>query len=112
MLYKHLYKLGSFIRNPSKSKHLDFLQKSNDWPLTKLHQYQLLKLKEITNYAFEKSSYYNNYYTKSNFHPSQILSLDDLKKIPIIKKEDLIKNNSQIHTVLKKHIQINMSSRK
>jgi len=101
MFYKHIYKLGSFIRNPSKSKHLDFLQKSNDWPLTKLQQYQLLKLKEITNYAFEKSNYYNNYYTKSNFHPSQILSLDDLKKIPIIKKEDLIKYNSQIHTVFK-----------
>ena len=66
MLYKFLYKIGSFIRNPSIKKHLTFLEKSNEWSSDKLKDYQLQKLKEIVAFAYENSSFYKSHFSSNN----------------------------------------------
>ena len=62
MIYKLLFKLGSLIRNPSKNKHLIFLEKSNNWSSKKLEDYQLKKLKELLEFAYENSSFYKSHF--------------------------------------------------
>ena len=101
MFNKYLYIIGSRLRNPSLKKHFLFLKESNNWSLKDLEDYQLKKLKEIINNAYENSSYYFSYYNENKFHPSQIKTLEDLKKIPIVKKQDLISNSTNIQSSLK-----------
>ena len=101
VLHKFLYKIGSFIRNPSIKKHLIFLEKSNGWSSDKLKEYQLQKLKEIVTFAYENSSFYKSHFSSNNFHPSDIKELSNLKDIPILEKIDLINNNAKIHTNFK-----------
>ena len=98
VLYKFLYKIGSFIRNPSIKKHLIFLEKSNEWSSKKLKDYQLQKLKEIVAFAYENSSFYKLHFISHNFHPSDIKNLKDLNKIPVLEKTDLLNNNKEVHT--------------
>ena len=98
MIYKLLYKLGSSIRNPSKKKHLIFLEKSNNWSSKKLEDYQLKKLKELLEFAYENSSFYKSHFTNNDIHPSDIKELEDVKNIPILEKIDFINHNLKIHT--------------
>ena len=80
MFSKYVYLIGSLIRNPSLNKHFLFLNESNNWSLKNLENYQLKKLKEIINYSYNNSSFYFSYYNENDFHPSQIKTLEDLKK--------------------------------
>jgi phenylacetate-CoA ligase len=101
VLYKFLYKIGSFTRNSSIKKHLIFLEKSNGWSSNKLKDYQLQKLKEIVAFAYENSSFYKLHFSSNNFHPSDIKNLTDVNKIPILEKTDLLNSNKEVHTNFK-----------
>ena len=47
------------------------------------------KLKGQTAWAYERSPFYRKRWNEAGFHPSQIETIDDIRRIPIITKEDL-----------------------
>ncbi len=49
----------------------------------------IAKLQSQTAWAYERSPFYRKRWTAANFHPSQLRTIDDLQRIPIITKEDL-----------------------
>lgn len=59
-----------------------------------VRDYQFKKLKELVESAYEKSSFYRRKYDAAKFHPSQLLSLADLNKIPTLTKEEVRTNSS------------------
>jgi len=61
-----------------------------------LQDHQLKKLKELLEYAYAHSEHYRRKYDAANFSPSDIRSLDDLKRIPILTKHELLENSSGI----------------
>ena len=73
-------------------EYFQFLQKSQWWSLEELRAYQLEKMKEVVLNAYEQTPFYRRLYDEHHFHPSEIHSLDDVHKIPIITKED-VRNN-------------------
>lgn len=97
-MFKFIYKTGQQLRNPSLVKWFQFLKKSEKWSLETLEQYQLEKLKEITLYAYQNCPFYKKYFDLNQFHPNQIESLTDVKKIPLITKKQLLNNVSAIHS--------------
>ncbi|REE81973.1 phenylacetate-CoA ligase [Lutibacter oceani] len=101
MLKKVIFKLGQKLRNPSLNNWFSFLKKSESWTLKELENYQLLKLKELVSVAYNNSKFYRNLFEENGLSPSDINSLADLKKIPIISKEDLITKNKDIQVTLK-----------
>lgn len=60
-------------------------------------KYQIEELKRLLKHAKEKSKYYSE--KLKNIDINEIKSLDDLKKIPILEKEELRKNIEDIVTV-------------
>lgn len=78
--------------------------KSQNWDLKTLHDYQFQKLKDLIDYAYKNSKYYRDKYKKNDFHPTQLNSLVDLKKIPPMTKEELLihKDSVQIKTISEK----------
>jgi len=62
------------------------------WRLStdKIKEYQSKALRRTLNYAY-KVPVYNKIYKKAGFHPDDISEIDDLHKIPLMTKEELIR---------------------
>ena len=101
MFNKYIYILGEKIRNPSLKKNFAFLKKSEYWSLNELEEYQLKKLKELLNIAYNHSDYYKKKFDDYKLNIRTIKSLEDVKHIPTTSKQDLIDFTPQIHTNLK-----------
>jgi len=110
-MFKRIYKIGQNLRNPSISRWLSFLKESETWPLASLQAYQLKKLQELVDISYQNSTYYKNKFDALGMKPSDIQSLEDLKKLPMTTKSDLLIHNKEIHTNLnlKKLFQANTS---
>ena len=111
MLSKGIFKIGQRLRNPSIATWLPFLKASETWSLASLEAYQLKKLKELVAIAYTNTAYYKNSFDAAGMKPSDIRSLEDLKKLPLTTKSDLLDHNKEIHTSLsfKKIFQANTS---
>ena len=95
--FELLFKAGSHFRNPHLYKKLDFLLKSQYWSLDRLFDYQINRLNELLKFADSYSLFYKSYFAKHVFNTS-LKSLDELKKLPPISKNDLLDENRNIHT--------------
>lgn len=56
---------------------------------------QLKKLKNLVEYAYENSTFYREHYKVNNFHPSMLETVDDYRKIPIVRRDQLKKISSE-----------------
>tara|TARA_Y100000590_G_C15745087_1_gene1021678 strand:+ start:2396 stop:4570 length:2175 start_codon:yes stop_codon:yes gene_type:complete len=68
------------------------LKKSQYLDREDLEKYQLLKLKKLIRHAYGQNKYYRSIFEKNSITPESIKSIDDLKKIPPLEKNDLRKN--------------------
>ena len=100
-MFKLIYKIGQRYRNPSISKWFKFLKTSERWSVEELEKHQLKKLQEICTLAYQNATFYQQQFDKNHLHPSDIKSLDDLKKIPVLSKQQLLENVEEIHTSIK-----------
>lgn len=100
-MFKEIFKIGQHIRNSSLTTWVHFLKASETWPLASLEAYQLQKLQELVAVAYANSAYYKKIFDEFGVKPSDIQSLDDLKKLPVTTKSDLLIHNKEIHTNLK-----------
>ena len=98
MLKKVLFKIGVLLRNPSLENYLSFLKESDHWSEKKLVDYQVNKCKEFLEFVYEYSPFYKEVFDKNDFKPAEFCDLKQLKGLPPISKEELIKNNQEIHS--------------
>jgi phenylacetate-CoA ligase len=96
MIARIVFLLGTFFRNREIFSKYRFLKKSEKWSIHQLEQYQFEKAKELITWAYEKSPFYKTLFDKNGLTPSSFRSLEDLKKFPIITKQDLIDHNDEI----------------
>lgn len=87
---KIIYLLGTKLRNPSLKSQYTKLLSTDVLKIDKLEELQLYKLKKLINFAYENSSYYKSILDEKNVKPSDIYTLNDLHKLPIIDKTTLI----------------------
>ena len=59
-----------------------------------IEKYQFESLKHIVGIAYYKTTFYKQKYDSAGFHPSMLNEISDLKKIPILTKDE-IRNNSK-----------------
>lgn len=57
-------------------------------PREEIEKLQLERLKETLHYAYENSSVYRQKYDQIGFHPHDLHSLEDLKRLPFTGKDD------------------------
>jgi phenylacetate-CoA ligase len=96
--HKYIFKSGQRWRNPSLEAHYRFLKETEKWSKQALEELQWKRLKEILNYAYNHSAYYKKKWDEAGVHPGDIRQPDDMKKIPVITKSELIKHNKDIHS--------------
>ena len=67
-----------------------------------LIHHQTIKLKELVNHAYSTVPFYKKNFDDCGLHPSDIGSIEDIRKIPVIDK-DLLKQNSYNNLISKKY---------
>jgi phenylacetate-CoA ligase len=68
---------------------LDFLMTSEKWNIKDLEQFQLQHLKKIIDHAYKTVPFYHEIFRMHNFHPGDLANIKDLKKLPILHKEQI-----------------------
>ncbi|HQU83157.1 MAG TPA: hypothetical protein PKY59_08540 [Pyrinomonadaceae bacterium] len=80
------------LTNPEYVNWTQFLRASDSWSKDKINDYQLSEIKRITEFAYENTSGYKQYFDDSGFNVSKIDSFDYFKNFPFLTKE-LIRDN-------------------
>jgi phenylacetate-CoA ligase len=98
-LFKYFWLLGSKLRNPKLNSIYNQLKHSEHYN-SEIHNNQSFeRVKQLLIFVQEKSNYYRNTFNEIGFDPNRDLnSLDDIKKLPVITKDILLKNGNDIHT--------------
>ncbi len=96
MLQKAIFNIGLRLRNSDIIEKYNFLKESERWDLKTLEEYQLAQLKRILNIAYSKSEFYKKKMKESGVLPSDIMTLDDIKQLPMLGKHELLEMNDQI----------------
>lgn len=78
-----------YMRNKSYYR---FLEDSQWWTKEQLESYQLKKLKELLEYAAVHVPYYRDLFQAKRFNPEKISALEDLQRIPVLTKQDIVHN--------------------
>jgi phenylacetate-CoA ligase len=98
-IFKFIWHLGVYIRNPALLSIYKELKKSETYSLNTLEKNQFIKIKEILFFAETHSKFYRKLFEEINFNvESDLITIEDFKKIPLLNKTDLIKYNDSIHT--------------
>jgi len=63
-----------------------------------LQQLQTKKLKALLRHAYENVPYYHKHFKENNFHPADFINLEDLHRIPILKKATIQKKSDELAT--------------
>jgi phenylacetate-CoA ligase len=58
-------------------------------PLKKMRELQLERLKWAVNHAYKNNAFYKKKYDDAGFNPDQLKTLDDMKRVPFLTKQDM-----------------------
>lgn len=97
MFHKIVFKIGQKLRNPSINNWYSFLKESEKWSLEELEAYQFKKLKELLEFAYSYSPYYKQSFDACEVSPSDLKTIKDFNKFPVLSKEAVIRYNKTIH---------------
>jgi phenylacetate-CoA ligase len=89
------YKIQSQRFNKKFVDHLEFLQKSEWWSKTEIDNYQNEKLFNLMAHVYNNVPYYKKIMDGARLKPSDFKNVDDLKKMPFLKKEDVRNHRDQ-----------------
>ncbi len=70
-------------------RRLEWLTESEKWTAGEIESYQNEMLCQLVRYTYANVPYYHELFIRHRLHPCDIRTVDDLKKLPILKKEDL-----------------------
>lgn len=101
-MFKHFVKKVSF---PLIAGHnglrgimneLDGFEKSQFWPVERIVELQVERIKKLLAHAFETTDFYRKRFHESGFDPYSFRHLDELKKIPTLTKDEIRDNLKSI----------------
>jgi phenylacetate-CoA ligase len=97
--------LADHMMHTKIMEYYQLIKKMQTWSKDDISNWQNRKLKKLIKYAYCNTYYYNKVFDENRINVSDIETIEDLKKIPTLTKQDVInnydklisKNISQIH---------------
>lgn len=96
---KFKFYFGLMILNSGMIKAYDQLKKTDKFTLSELVNYQNKHLSKIIEYSYNNIPYYKKLFDKLHLQPSDIKTIHDLYKLPILTKKDIIKNRDDFYPI-------------
>ncbi len=107
IIYGNLLLTGNDIISGTKiSRLLKFLERSQWYKKNELEAFQKKKLRELIDHSYRNVPYYHKLFRDLNIKPSDINSIKDLGKLPILTKDEMIKHKDDFLSIdyNKRHI--------
>jgi len=76
--------------------HLRFLKRCEQWPADQLRSFQLDRLRSLLCHAYEHTAFYKKRLDQANLDPYRVSSLEDIKKIEPVTRQDLNKHTQEM----------------
>ncbi|MCD6461915.1 MAG: phenylacetate--CoA ligase family protein [Thermoplasmata archaeon] len=93
LLSEHLiYPFFDAVRGTRNIKRFNFLRKSQYWPREDLERYTDRLLRDIIRHAYDTVPYYHRIFKERGLKPEDMRTAGDLKKLPVLRKEDIKAN--------------------
>ncbi len=89
---RRVFRPDTIWQDPEFKRYYDWLLETQWWSRKQLLELQLERLHGLLDYAYTNIPFYRDLFDDHGLTPRDIATLDDLKKIPIIKKEDIRRN--------------------
>lgn len=86
------------------------LLRHTHWTPHQLLDYQNKKVREIVDYAYDNVSFYHEKFLHSGVKPADIKTVEDLDKLPIIRREELQTGSTKLLSNLFDHTKLNTVS--
>ena len=86
--------MGDIFLRMSVSRYMKFFEKSQMWSYEQIEKHQNRKLRQLIIHVYENIPFYHNLFRKLEIYPEDIKSSKDLKRLPILTKEDIINDFS------------------
>jgi len=86
------FKIRNFAHPLTIAKLHNFMEKSQWFPREQMREYQLKRLKAMVRHCYDNIPYYKRLFDSVSLKPTDIKSLEDLKKIPTLTKEMVRRN--------------------
>ncbi len=108
---KHiLYPIGESLLGTSMLKHLKTLEETQWWPSERLRELQNEKLRALIKHAYINVPYYRRVFEEGSLTDKDIQTVEDLQKLPILTKNDIRQNFSNLMSKDIKHRQSILNS--
>ncbi len=92
------------------SQSLSFLRSTEKWSKEKIIEYQNKHLRNIVKYAYTYVPFYHDLYKNASIDVEKIRTIDDLKKLPVISKNDIVKNWDKFTSIKKERYIVRSTS--
>ncbi len=89
-------KIQDLLGNVNIGEWYDLVTKSQYWSKDKLIDYQEDNLRKIIHHAYKNVPYYYELFNDLGLNPSDIRTINDLEKLPILTSEELKQNSSRL----------------
>jgi phenylacetate-CoA ligase len=76
--------------------HLQSLIRRSFWDEARLSRFQNDRLRRMINHAYNHVPFYHRRFRELGIHPSDIRSTEDLKRLPILRKDEIRQNQKEI----------------
>jgi len=90
------YPITQKIKGQNVIKYFEELKKNEYKPIEELKQLQFRRLKYIIDSAYRNVPYYQETFKQYSFHPDDLQKPEDIKNLPILDKEDIIRNFNRL----------------
>ncbi|MAJ43839.1 MAG: hypothetical protein CMF96_03715 [Candidatus Marinimicrobia bacterium] len=89
---KMILPFSDVISSKNISSSLKFLRESQKWTADEIKNFQNKKLRQLINHSYNNVPYYNELFKKISLLPSDIKTIEDLQKLPILTKKSIKEN--------------------
>lgn len=90
------FPLQDFLKKTNIFDTLQILKESQFWSDERIFDYQSIKLRSLVEYAYKNVPYYETLFKKIKLMPSDIQSVNDIEKIPILTKDIMRRENMNL----------------
>ena len=91
--------LLAFYENSSHPTYLEEFEKTQYMTKEKIAERQFFLLKNLLSHAYRNCQFYTESFDKAGFHPNDFKTLEDIKKIPFLTKQDIQQHLKQLRAV-------------
>ena len=96
LLQHIIFPLADRFMHTSIMRYYSLINKMNQWSPSEIQKWQTDNINKLITHFYNNSTYYRSIMDDRGLEPDDIVSIDDLRKLPVLTKEIIINHQSEL----------------